>query len=289
MTTPALRWSRLLTVASGCALVAWACGTTSPSSSFPSNVSGVISGATGLGSTPTTGTVEGGTAPGATAGGPASNASGGSPATSGGTDEVTVSAGGTPFQTVFVSAGSNGSAATSGFGGGLARVETVASGFIQISLPSAVTSVAIGLTYASNLPSSGFDLLIQVANGTSVGPVATLHKSVTTGTFVEVTGIVFATVSLGTVGPGRPVNPVAGAVVSTSLDAHTATTDAAGGFVLQTGTTATTSTQCFTITITSQGLPTYSLHGLWGPQATTNTIFVMSPPSPSSIPTCGSS
>jgi hypothetical protein len=250
-------------------------------------VSGVVSGATGLGSTPTTGSVQGGTAPGATSGGPAASASGGSPATSGGGDEVTVSAGGTPFQTVFVSAGSSGSGAVSGFGAGLARVETVASGFYQISLPSAVTSVALGLVYASNLPSSGFDLLIQVANGTSVGPVATLHKSVTTGNFVEVTGIVFATLSQRTAGPGLPVNPVAGAVVSTSLDSHTATTDAAGGFNLQTGTAATSSTACYTITITFPGLPTYSVHGLWGDLAT-NQIFVMSPPSPTSIQSCGS-
>jgi hypothetical protein len=287
--TPALRWSRLLIVASGCALVAWACGTTSPSSSFPSNVSGVINGASGLGSTPTTGSVQGGTAPGATAGGPASSASGGAPAASGGGDEVTVSAGGTPFQTVFVSAGSSGSgAAVSGLGAGVARVETVASGFIQISLPSAVTSLAIGLSYANNLPSSGFDLLIQVANGTSVGPVATLHKSVTTSNFVEVTGLVFATASQRTAGPPLPTNPLSGAVVSTSLDSHTATTDAAGGFSLQTGTVATTSTQCYTITITFPGVPTYSVHGLWGTQAT-NQIFVMSPPSPSSIQSCGSS
>jgi hypothetical protein len=287
MMTPVHRWSRLVSVAWACALLAWACGTTSPSSTLPSNVSGVVSGATGLGSTPTTGSLQGGTAPPAN-GGPAANASGGSPATSGGGDEVTVSAGGAPFQTVYVSAGSSGSAAASGVRAGLTRAETVASGFFQISLPTAVTSLAIGLTYASNLPSSGFDLLIQVANGTSVGSVATLHKSVTTGNVVEVTGIVFANLSLGTSGPGRPVNPVAGAVVSTSLDSHTATTDAAGGFDLQTGTTATTSTQCFTITITSPGLPTYSVHGLWGAQVT-NQIFVMSPPSPSSLQSCGSS
>jgi hypothetical protein len=234
------------------------------------------------------GTVQGGTAPGATAGGPAASASGGSPAASGGGDEVTVSAGGTPFQTVFVSAGSSGSGAVSGLGAGVARVETVASGFIQISLPSAVTSLAIGLSYASNLPSSGFDLLIQVANGTSVGPVATLHKSVTTNNVVQVTGIVFATSSQRTAGPPLPTNPLSGAVVSTSLDKNTATTDAAGGFSLQTGTAATTSTQCYTITITFPGVPTYSVHGLWGTQAT-NQIFVMSPPSPSSIQSCGSS
>jgi hypothetical protein len=249
-------------------------------------VSGVVSGATGLGSTPTTGTVQGGTAPPAN-GGPAASASGGSPASSGGGDVVTVSAGGTPFQTVDVSAGSSGSgAAVSSLGGGLARAETVASGFIQISLPSAVTSLDIGLTYASNLPSSGFDLLIQVANGTSVGTVATLHKAVTTSNFNEVTGIVFATVSQKTAGPGVPTNPLSGAVVSTSLDSHTATTDAAGGFNLQTGTLATTSTQCYTITITFAGIPTYSVHGLWGNQPT-NLIFVMSPPSPGA-PSCGS-
>jgi hypothetical protein len=287
MMTPVHRWSRLVSVASACALLAWACGTTTPSSSLPSNVSGVISGATGLGSTPTTGSPQSGAAPPAN-GGPAASASGGSPATSGGGDEVTVSAGGTPFQTVFVSAGSSGSSAVaSGVGAGLARAETIASGFYEISLPSAVTTLAIGLTYASNLPASGFDLLIQVANGTSVGPVAILHKSVTTGNFVEVTGIVFENDSQRLAGAPFPVNPVAGAVVSTSLDSHTATTDAAGGFDLQTGTTATTSSQCYTITITFPGLPTYSVHGLWGTQAT-NQVFVMSPPMPSQIQSCGS-
>lgn len=267
--------------ASGLAL--WACGSSNPTSpgtgsGLPSNVTGVVSGATGLGSTPTTGSAQTGTAPSATSGGLGASASSGTSATAGGGNEVSVSAGGAPFNTVFVSVGSSSSAAASGLG--RTRAETVASGFYEISLPIAVTSIAIGLTYASSLPASGFDLLIQVANGSSVGAVTTLHKAVSTTALVEITGIVFAT-DAPTAGPTFPIDPLPGAIVSTSLDSHTATTDVSGGFDLQTGTlTSATGSSCYTITIAFPGIASYSLQGLWG-TFVSNQIFVMSPPTPS--------
>lgn len=81
--------------------------------------------------------------------------------------------------------------------------------------------------------------------------------------------------------------PVAGAVISTSLDSVTATTDASGRFSLQTG-TPYTSCQAFTVTIRAAGLPTYSDLGTW-PPAPTNQVFSLIPAMPSAEdtdPTC---
>ena len=59
--------------------------------------------------------------------------------------------------------------------------------------------------------------------------------------------------------------PVAGATVSTSLDAQTATTDASGAFTLQTVTTKPVE-GCFeyTISVSAPGRPTFSVTGDWG-------------------------
>lgn len=276
---------RVVALACGCGLALPACGSTSPSgsgSNFPSSVTGVISGATGLGSTPTTGTVQSGTPPGPTSGGGGASASSGTTATGGGGNEVTVSGGGAPFNTVFVSAGTSSGAATSALGGGRTRAETLASGFYEINLPAAVSSVAIGLTYASPLPSTGFDLLIQVANGSSsVSTSTTVHKTVSPTAVVELTGIVFAET-----GRTTPIDPLPSAVVSTSLDSHTATTDTTGAFDLQTATpTSNASVSCYTVTITFPGIAPYSVTGQWG-SFPSNQVFVMIPPTPKSITPC---
>jgi hypothetical protein len=271
------------------ALVAGACGSSSTSTgpSVPSSVSGVVSGVSTIGSTPVSGSLQNGSAPTPTTG-PSVGATSGSTASGGSTNVVTVSSGGGPFQTVFVSTGT-GPAAASAIGH--VSAETVASGFYQINMPSPVISVSLDVSYASSLPGAGFDLLIQVATGTAAGPVTTLHKAVSAISFVEITGQVFATWRVnGPNTPNTPINPVSGAVVSTSLDSRTATTDASGTFDLQTSTAVSSnqSSQCYTLTITAPGLPTYSLFGLWG-GSPSNQVFILSPPVPSRIQGCGSS
>jgi hypothetical protein len=256
------------------ALIVGACGTSSTGPSLPSNVSGVVSSVGTIGPAPVTASLQNGSAPTANTG-PSVGATSGSTASGGSTNVVTVSTGGSPFQTVFLSTGSG---------------PTVASGFYQVSLPSPVVSVSLDVSYASTLPGAGFDLLIQAATGTVVGPVTTLHKTVSAVQLVEITGEVFATLQIGGPGiPNTPINPVVGAVVSTSLDSRTATTDASGTFDLQTNTavSSSTSSECYTITITAPGLPTYSQFALWGRPS--NQVFVLSPPAPTNVPSCSSS
>jgi len=78
-------------------------------------------------------------------------------------------------------------------------------------------------------------------------------------------------------GPGIYSNPVAGALVSTSLDSTTATTDGEGRFRLSTR--GERSDLCITLTITASGLPTYSLPSRWG--TGTDRTISLSPPVPS--------
>lgn len=68
--------------------------------------------------------------------------------------------------------------------------------------------------------------------------------------------------------------PIAGAVVSTSLDGQIATTDANGYFFLQTGVVANYSTTPYTISITATGLTPFSLSWNWGDHPI-NQIFHM--------------
>ncbi len=82
--------------------------------------------------------------------------------------------------------------------------------------------------------------------------------------FVSIEGNVYTSA-------GR-INPIAGAVVSTSLDSQTATTDAAGHFFLQTSTLANYSTTPYTITITKTGYPTFSQLWGWGDHPTGQTF-----------------
>ncbi|MBW2738280.1 MAG: hypothetical protein JRE64_05400 [Deltaproteobacteria bacterium] len=63
---------------------------------------------------------------------------------------------------------------------------------------------------------------------------------------------------------GTSNSPVQGAVVSTSLDSQTATTDANGHFFLQTNTLAEYSSTPYTITISASGYQTYSVEHTWG-------------------------
>jgi hypothetical protein len=82
--------------------------------------------------------------------------------------------------------------------------------------------------------------------------------------YVSIEGNVYASAGSTT--------PIAGAVVSTSLDAQTATTDAAGHFFLQTSTLANYSTTPYTITISKTGYPTFSQLWNWGDHPTGQTF-----------------
>ena len=96
---------------------------------------------------------------------------------------------------------------------------------------------------------------------------------------LEVGGTVYAAMDAN----HNPTGPVAGATVSTSVDATTTTTDAGGNFHLVTNTPrAGFSCTPYTVTVTAAGHPTFSVTGKWGGLALNQTI-IMSPPSPGSI------
>lgn len=75
-------------------------------------------------------------------------------------------------------------------------------------------------------------------------------------------------------------NPVSGAVVSTSLDSQTATTDLTGHFSLQTQTQTGTNGGCYTIKIVASGYPTFSVLGQWGDNPTNQTFILNNPAGP---------
>lgn len=99
---------------------------------------------------------------------------------------------------------------------------------------------------------TAFDAILSnfVAGGSTVAPPAT------TVSYVSIEGNVYASA-------GR-TTPIAGAVVSTSLDSQTATTDANGHFFLQTKTPANYSITKYTITVTKTGYATFSQLWTWG-------------------------
>lgn len=90
------------------------------------------------------------------------------------------------------------------------------------------------------------------------------------GDFAGLSGTVFATLSFGgPVGVGGVTTfgpPVVGAIVSTSIDSTTATTDAMGRFTLVTATRKSDFDGCrpYTITITAAGFPTFNETRAWG-------------------------
>lgn len=74
---------------------------------------------------------------------------------------------------------------------------------------------------------------------------------------------VFVTIS-GQVVDSSTNQGISGAVVSTSLDSMTATTDALGAFSLQTSTEANYSSTPYIINISAEGYETFSSEGVWG-------------------------
>ena len=113
-----------------------------------------------------------------------------------------------------------------------------------------------------------------VLNGANINFVAFAHFNPA----FEIEGQVFAR---------NGSNPVVGAVVTTSLDGSTATTDSQGRFHLVTNTIVKRG-ECrdYTITITAAGLPTYSVRGNWGSGVVAGQTFSLSPPGPAMIPSC---
>jgi len=125
----------------------------------------------------------------------------------------------------------------------------------------------------------------------AAGAVVAVKAAGDDGKPVEISGQVFARFGPNPanngLGPGLYSNPVVGGVVSTSLDATTATTDGEGRFRLITQSNISPDkAECYTITITASGQPTYSVTGGWGQQPSGQT-FSLSPPQPAQIRPCG--
>ena len=95
--------------------------------------------------------------------------------------------------------------------------------------------------------------------------------------YVRMSGTVYRALLVREFRPDVYSGPVQGAVVSTSLDSITATTDASGNYSLITQ-TLRQACQPFTVTIRAAGFPTYSDEGTW---ASTGQLFAFSPPTPS--------
>ena len=121
--------------------------------------------------------------------------------------------------------------------------------------------------------------------------------------FIVISGRVFSTVSFGGVcsvpaGVGQAPEqcygpPVGGAVVSTSLDSATATTDGAGNFDLTTTLPRSRIDECitYTLTITAAGHPTYTVNtrGFSGNQnegSQHRQFFALNPPTPNFMGGC---
>jgi hypothetical protein len=154
---------------------------------------------------------------------------------------------------------------------------------LQIELPAPATVADVAVNYPDSLPAGNFELRIQIAapDGT-VGGVTTAPKTVTPRPVVTMMGVVFSTFGpnpANPMGPGLYGPPVSGAVVSTSLDSKTTTTNANGVFELQTDTAPSLSI-CFTLTISKPGLPTYSQGGWKGNSSKNPVTFTLTPIQP---------
>jgi hypothetical protein len=94
---------------------------------------------------------------------------------------------------------------------------------------------------------------------------------------VEIDGTVYARCAPGPspMGPCVATGPVSGAVVGTSLNQSTATTDAAGHFDLKAGLVVQGGCTPYTITITAAGMGTWSGTGAWGTGHVSGQTFYM--------------
>ena len=149
------------------------------------------------------------------------------------------------------------------------------------------TGAAAGAGAAGASGGGGLGTTALVVGGAGIAAVGGAAVVATSGGSTEgpirLAGYVYSTVSYLT---GSPVygSPVVGAVVSTSLDSVTGTTDATGHFDMMT--TRGKGVCPYTITIQAAGFPTYSVTGGWGDGAPPEQTFVLSPPSPSFVGPC---
>lgn len=92
---------------------------------------------------------------------------------------------------------------------------------------------------------------------------------------VRIEGHVYARCTGGGSGPCTNVEPVSGAVVSTSLDSTTAATDASGAFDLKTNAPGSKGgCNVYTLTVTASGHRTYSTAASWGTHPTGQNIVL---------------
>jgi len=163
-------------------------------------------------------------------------------------------------------------------------------GFSSAGVVAAGSTAAAGAGGAA-VSSGGGGLSTGVIVGglgavAAAGAVVAVKATGDDGRPVDISGQVFARLGLNpSGGPGLYLDPVVGGVVSTSLDGTTATTDGQGRFRLVTGPVSSDAAQCYAITITASGLPTYSVRGDWGQQPS-NQMFTLSPPNPSTVQPC---
>lgn len=107
----------------------------------------------------------------------------------------------------------------------------------------------------------GLVLACSVACSSPTGPEGNADS-------IEIRGQIWGRVLQGQQNPAGSLaadtyaNPVAGAVVSTSLDSATTVTDGNGNFTLKTR-TRPASGQAFSLKITAAGYPTYDRTGCW--------------------------
>lgn len=236
-------------------------------------------------------------APPAAGAGPVVSAATSSRAAAGNFNLITIDSG-SPFQVIYISVGnvapkSGLFAVFTALGQLLEKPLSAANdpaNYLEITLPAPTTSAEVGVSYDGTLlqTASSFELRVQAAaSGGPAGPIASAAKVVTESK-VEMVGVVYQRLALNPVnprGPGVLVDPVQGAVVSTSLDSRTTLTDKNGAFDLETDTVSTVG-RCFVLTITAAGSPVYSTDGWGGNKMTGPVTFTLSPPSPTNVQGC---
>jgi hypothetical protein len=173
----------------------------------------------------------------------------------------------------------------------------VPAGFSGTSVVAAagVAAGAAGVTAATGGGVGATTVIVAGAGVVAVGAGALVAKSVAgsegddggVGGIIEVRGVVYGRQVINPAdpaGPGLRQPPIAGAVVSTSLDSVTTTTDGNGRFHLVTQTRPTARCQQFTLTITAAGWPTWTAtdtFGNAGPGSDGEVAFTLIPQTPS--------
>jgi len=159
-------------------------------------------------------------------------------------------------------------AASSIFQGQTATV-TIAQANVMTAAEAATAASSAGGGGGGGAASGGMSIAkIGIIAGAAGGGAVVAAQQLQKKGPVRVSGIVFATATFGTSCPDGVLdmmtcfkNPVSGAVVSTSIDSTTTTTDGRGFFLLTTTVSKSDFDGCrpYTLTITAAGLPTYSI------------------------------